>query len=68
MVLEMGSSRSSPLYGNDADALLLQHVPDKSEHLLRYYAHYSNRTRGERADRLAHATFVGSRRKQILIL
>ncbi len=34
-------------------ALLLQHVPDKNEHVLRYYAHYSNRARGERAKRNA---------------
>ena len=28
--------------------LLLQHVPDKGEHLVRYYGWYSNRRRGER--------------------
>jgi len=28
--------------------LLLQHVPDKREHLLRYYGWYSNRSRGMR--------------------
>jgi hypothetical protein len=27
-------------------ALLLQHVPDQGEHLVRYYGHYSNRSRG----------------------
>lgn len=29
-------------------ALLLQHVPDKGEHLVRYYGWYSNRSRGMR--------------------
>jgi hypothetical protein len=29
-------------------ALLLQHVPDQGEHLVRYYGHYSNRRRGMR--------------------
>ncbi len=28
--------------------LLLNHVPDKYEHLVRYYGHYSNRSRGAR--------------------
>ena len=28
--------------------LLLQHVPDRGEHLVRYYDWYSNRSRGER--------------------
>jgi hypothetical protein len=28
--------------------LLLQHVPDRGEHLVRYYGWYSNRSRGER--------------------
>ncbi len=28
--------------------LLLQHVPDKGEHLVRYYGWYSNRSRGIR--------------------
>ncbi len=28
--------------------LLLQHVPDKGEHLVRYYGWYSNRSRGMR--------------------
>jgi len=28
--------------------LLLQHVPDKGEHLVRYYDRYSNRSRGMR--------------------
>lgn len=27
--------------------LLLQHVPDRGEHLVRYYGWYSNRSRGE---------------------
>ena len=30
--------------------LLLAHIPDKYEHLVRYYGWYSNRARGERAD------------------
>lgn len=34
--------------------LLLDHVPDRGEHLVRYYGWYSNRTRGER--RKAEAT------------
>ena len=29
--------------------LLLTHVPDRGEHLVRYYGHYSSRSRGERA-------------------
>ncbi len=29
--------------------LLLQHVPDRYEHLVRYVGWYSNRSRGERA-------------------
>lgn len=29
-------------------ALLLQHIPDKGEHLVRYYGWYSNRSRGMR--------------------
>ncbi|SCZ68402.1 Putative transposase [Thiohalomonas denitrificans] len=29
--------------------LLLRHVPDKGEHLVRYYGWYSNRARGERS-------------------
>ncbi|MCP5013740.1 MAG: hypothetical protein GY938_00485, partial [Ketobacter sp.] len=28
--------------------LLLQHVPDRGEHLVRYYGWYSNRSRGDR--------------------
>ncbi|MCP4041364.1 MAG: hypothetical protein GY731_05310 [Gammaproteobacteria bacterium] len=28
--------------------MLLQHVPDKGEHLVRYYGWYGNRSRGER--------------------
>jgi hypothetical protein len=28
--------------------LLLNHVPDKYEHLVRYYGYYSNRSRGAR--------------------
>ena len=28
--------------------LLLNHIPDKYEHLVRYYGHYSNRSRGAR--------------------
>ena len=28
--------------------LLLAHIPDKYEHLVRYYGFYSNRSRGER--------------------
>jgi hypothetical protein len=28
--------------------LLLNHVPDKYEHLVRYYGYYSNRSRGVR--------------------
>ena len=28
--------------------LLLQHVPDQGEHLVRYYGWYSNRSRGVR--------------------
>ena len=35
--------------------LLLQHVPDKNEHLVRYYGHYSNRARGDLAKREATA-------------
>ncbi len=35
--------------------LLLQHVPDKNEHLVRYYGYYSNRSRGDRARREAAA-------------
>ena len=30
--------------------LLLAHIPDKYEHLVRYYGFYSNRARGERKD------------------
>ncbi|MFQ5938373.1 MAG: transposase, partial [Acidiferrobacterales bacterium] len=29
--------------------LLLQHIPDRYEHLVRYYGYYSNRSRGQRA-------------------
>lgn len=29
--------------------VLLQHVPARYEHLVRYYGYYSNRSRGERA-------------------
>ena len=32
-------------------ALLLQHVPDQGEHLVRYYGGYSNRSRGMRKHR-----------------
>ena len=28
--------------------MLMNHIPDKYEHLVRYYGHYSNRTRGAR--------------------
>ena len=31
--------------------LLLPHIPDKYEHLVRYYGWYSNRARGERKDK-----------------
>lgn len=35
-------------------ALLLQHVPDKGEHLVRYYGWYSNRSRGLRKQLAEH--------------
>lgn len=28
--------------------MLMNHIPDKYEHLVRYYGHYSNRSRGTR--------------------
>jgi len=38
-------------------SLLLAHIPDKYEHLVRYYGWYSNRARGERKDdKNAHST------------
>jgi hypothetical protein len=30
--------------------LLLQHIPDRGEHLVRYYGWYSNRSRGDRKE------------------
>ncbi len=40
--------------------LLLQHVPDRGEHLVRYYGWYSNRARGMRRNSGAKAqpTFI----------
>jgi len=35
--------------------MLLQHVPDKGEHLVRYYGWYSNRARGKRKAEMADA-------------
>jgi hypothetical protein len=34
-------------------AELTQHIPNKGEHLIRYYGHYSNKARGMRARRPA---------------
>jgi hypothetical protein len=33
--------------------MLLQHVPDRGEHLVRYYGWYSNRARGKRNAEMA---------------
>ncbi len=35
--------------------MLLQHVPDRGEHLVRYYGWYSNRARGRRKAEMADA-------------
>jgi hypothetical protein len=35
--------------------MLLQHVPDRGEHLVRYYGWYSNRARGMRKAEMADA-------------
>jgi len=35
--------------------MLLQHVPDRGEHLVRYYGWYSNRVRGRRKAEIADA-------------
>jgi hypothetical protein len=42
--------------------LLIRHIPDKGEHLVRYYGWYSNRCRGERR-RMLEASMVEERRQ-----
>jgi len=39
-------------------AELTQHIPNKGEHLIRYYGHYSNKARGMRSKRAAAAGAV----------
>jgi hypothetical protein len=38
---------------------LTQHIPDPGEHLVRYYGWYSNKTRGQRAQRQPAAAGTG---------
>jgi hypothetical protein len=40
----------------DFQAEVTQHIPDAGEHLIRYYGWYSNKTRGQRAQRQPAAT------------
>ena len=47
----------------DFIAEITQHIPNKGEHLIRYYGHYSHKTRGIRAkhagsdpDQVGHTT------------
>jgi hypothetical protein len=42
--------------------LLIRHIPDKGEHLVRYYGWYSSRCRGERR-RMLEASMVEERRQ-----
>ena len=47
-----GSSRNFQIFDPlDFLAEVTQHVPDPGEHLVRYYGWYSNKTRGQRAQR-----------------
>jgi len=50
--LRAGAKRNFHVFDPlDFLAELTQHIPDKGEHLIRYYGHYSNKARGMRAKR-----------------
>ncbi|NBB95964.1 MAG: IS91 family transposase [Planctomycetes bacterium] len=53
-VLAPGPARNFHIFKPlDFLAQIVQHIPDKGEHLIRYYGHYSNKARGIRAKRIA---------------
>jgi hypothetical protein len=45
--------------------MLLQHVPDKGEHLVRYYGWYSNRSRGQRRKALLQSPHLDGTPEEI---
>ena len=50
--LASGTARNFHIFKPlDFLAELVQHIPNKGEHLIRYYGHYSNKARGMRAKR-----------------
>ena len=59
--LAAGVSRNFQVFEPlDFLAELLQHIPNKGEHLIRYYGHYSNKARGIRARQGAVPAAVGA--------